>query len=233
MDKNVVGDDGQLYAFGLDKRVPTELVKDKLKPFDEVTYLTSIAKFVSENYPDGSIDEMYVLHDFTNVGAFAKIDRFFFDILLKNGTTQLEIDTLPKSELLKRLYALGCPELYYFHKSAAKTAKFPHAETIFPNPLDNNQTYVKREVWTTYEYLRPEDHTPFLLAIPALETHQAIEESYPEEAAKSTDFHLDTINFRNMKNDARAKVLGNTRIFSLNYADHNQFQKYVEERLKK
>lgn len=227
-DQNIIAKDGKPQYFLVDKRIPVNLEYEKLRPFDEIQYVSDIARFIESNTTDVKISEVvdsYVDRDFSS------LQPFFVKVLTeKYNLSQKTLNNTPRSQVLKMLYDLGCPKLLVFHKTAVETARYgteswgANAQIVNPNPLTHKMTGVTAEYKYVYNYLRPEDKYPFIMSLPLEDIVRAEDQYYGSIGQKvdGTDFGVQSLFLEHINDDQLSEITGKMRVFSV---DKDRFKK--------
>lgn len=235
-DEQIFGETGDIHFILTDKRIPVEMAYNNLRSFDEISYVTDIAEFISrcsDPKEEISLDDMIQL--FGNQGL-TSLDQYLLKIIkYKLGFGEAQINKLHRSETLRKLYDLGCPELYYFHKTATETTTFGiEGKTIVPNPLNARRVWLARDHRTIYDYLRPQDKKPFVLAFPMYEVLQAEEETqqgsnHDEPSTPPyASFITNTINFAELPANTLSGITAKTKVFSIDYGGRKKLETFID-----
>ena len=211
----------------LDRRFPVELNPLALTEFDNDGYIQSLASFFIKGafapaFENPSVEEIRE----KIAGDPSVLPPVNLDLPIDQALSQLgglnnqKIKSLSPSQKIGKLYYLGCPPLYYFHKTAVTTHQAGNTLTFQANPLSQKEVNVATNYDWTRHYFRPGDEARFLVAFPVLEVLEAIEE-LPEEIKEhafdpmAAGINLQTIPFSSLSPDRIAAILEKTRTFTL------------------
>ena len=230
-EQQIIGEDGKPLYFLLDKRIPVDMDYDKLKPFDEVDYISNIAKFIEKNSSSSNHKTAFAdVVDTYFKKDFFSLTPFFINIIIdKHEISEEQLKKMPRNQVLQMLYDLGCPQLFAFHKTATNTVKygtehFPNPHKVIPNPLGLKNMWVTAEYSYTSNYLRKEDKNPFIMAFPLEEVFSAEDRLFAKDGRniRGTDFGVQYLPMEVIDNQQLQKITNKMRVFSI---DKSRYQK--------
>jgi len=201
---SILSDDGSPLYFHANKRFPIEQVYESVKPFDEISYLSTIAQFIV-SHPTADFEFTFsdVVNTYVNSGLDAVYTRFLKKIVPERAGIIKQ---------LEQLYSLGCPELYLFHKTAEETVRFKSDEIVPANPLAMPQIDVTPDFQFAYNYARVEDKNRYVMAFPALDLYRA-EESRSGQTRGALSLHLNQVQFGRFDSESLSNITQHMKIY--------------------
>jgi hypothetical protein len=171
-DGVLIQNNGKPLYFLLNKRIPIELLQSKILPFDEASYALNLSRFILDNTDDPKTTAATLVEAYKNDGESAFNFRLMEIVKKRTGLNDAQLSQVPTSQIITKLYELGCPQLYVMHKTARVTSKYgtetwgTKKRVINANPLSQPHIMVTSDFRMISTYKRQGDEYPYLIAVP-------------------------------------------------------------------